>query len=383
MRAFLVLAAIAAASARIYETNTDYAAFPTLSCDDITFTMSCSCDTTIKGATMRVAEGHKAGVSKLTCTACAGITTNFDSNTGVLSLTGAKTMREYTAAIASVQFRTSQDNGDYRVEYNFGHGIFSKATGHFYNFHHYQMPCPNNQCHWTDAQSDCAAKENDLLGLIGYLVTVTSEAEKGFAAATLHAEGWIGLTDFQEGKWRWVTGPEGVQGGCAPYDTSRTDARRSACDVFPLSRSMNPCGGSECDKGLLIGTGNARTGWYQPAAGQYNNWQGGEPNGWDNYCWGGDCATTGEDYGHFYENGNWNDFPYTHDNIEGYVCEWGGVGELCIKDEDLHDSTAFVKSCDRYKTVDECEEDKAACYWSGGSCFKFVECKCDHSCTNC
>ena len=384
-RLFIVLAAVASATARLYSANTDYVVFPDLDCAKFGFTAACTCDTTIKGATLHIYEGHVRGASTLTCPACAaaGLTASFTDSSGVLKLTGDATVAQYTAAIKSVTFRTSQGTRDYRVGYNFGQGVYSKATGHFYDFHHYPVPCKDDHCHWENAQEDCAKQSNDLLGLIGYLVTITSDEEDKFAAETLHAEGWIGATDVgKEDSWRWTTGPEGMMGpdACAAYDTSVVGPTRSSCKVYPLKKTKNGCSGTECDKGLLIGTGNGRKGTW--TASSYANWANAEPNNWDRPC-PGDCDITEEDYAHFLGNGQWNDYPYTHNSIEGYVCEWGGIGELCLREEDLHGSVPFVQGCDRYKDEKECtDQQPGECVWSGGTCFK-NDCKCTKSCANC
>ena len=386
-RSLALLVAVAAASGRLYEANKEYVAFPNLDCDAIAWKQSCSCDTVIKGSTVYVTEGHKRGTSTLECKACAGLglTPSFDSTTGVLRMLGSATVRQHAQAIASVVFKSKTDTTDYRVSYNFGQGVYSSDSGHFYDFHHYDIPCPDDHCHWGNAQEDCAAQENDILGLIGYLVTVTSKEENDFATQYLHAEGWIGAADFKEETWRWVTGPEGMQGpdACAAYDTSVVGPRRSGCDVYPLASSKQPCGGSECDKGLLIGTGNPSSGSRSYTPSSYDHWDNFEPNNYERDC-PGDCLETAEDYGHFLLSGNWNDYPYTHDRIEGYVCEWGGIGELCLDEDDLHGSTAFVQGCDRYKTEKECKDEQPGeCMWSGGTCFPHTECTCSKTCANC
>ena len=383
-RALALLVATATTTARLFQANTDNVVFPDLDCSSFTFTGSCQCNTPLKGGSLHISEGHIQGTSTLACPGCAaaGLTASFDSKTGLMKLTGDATIAKYIEAIKTVTFRTSQASTDYRVGYNLGQGVYSAATGHFYDFHHYPVPCRDNHCHWENAQEDCAKESNDLLGLIGYLVTITSHEEDKFAADTLHAEGWIGATDVgEEGTWRWATGPEGMMGpdACAAYDTSVTGARRSSCNIYPLKRTANGCTGPECNKGLIIGRG--KTWNYQKI--NFDNWAYNEPNNYDQPC-PGDCDTTQEDYAHFLSNGEWNDYPYTHNYIEGYVCEWGGIGDLCIAEGDLHKSVPFVQGCSRYKDETECtDEQPGECYWSGGSCFKHVECTCSHDCSNC
>eukprot|EP00754_Rhynchopus_humris_P047942 Rhum_TRINITY_DN7468_c0_g1::Rhum_TRINITY_DN7468_c0_g1_i1::g.23074::m.23074 len=381
-RSVCVLLAAATAVGRLYEANTDYTVFPNLDCAAFTFSSSCSCSTVVKGSSLQI-DNYIQGVTTITCPDCAslGFTTAVDSQSGVLRLSGTGTVEKYTRALKSVQFRSTQDDKDFRVMYNFGGGVMDKSTGHMYDFHHYPVPCPDDHCHWENAQSDCAAEENDILGLIGYLVTVTTREEDQFAHRTLHSQGWMGSTDAgKEDSWRWVTGPEGMMGpdACAPYDTTTTGPRRSSCDIYPLTRSSDPCTATECDKGLLIGTGNTGKGTWIGSS--YSNWEPTEPNNYPHAC-PGDCDITQEDYGHFHVSGEWNDYPYTHNYIEGYVCEWGGIGEPCLVE--MQGSAAFVQGCEHYNTQNECENEQSDCFWSNGSCFKQEECACTHSCLNC
>ena len=49
----------------------------------------------------------------------------------------------------------------------------------------------------------------------------------------------------------------------------------------------------------------------------YNNWDGGEPNNFNNMP---------EDHLHYWgHNGKWNDFKYNNWQIDGYICEYGGM----------------------------------------------------------
>eukprot|EP01060_Flectonema_neradi_P021906 TRINITY_DN2_c0_g1_i6.p1 TRINITY_DN2_c0_g1~~TRINITY_DN2_c0_g1_i6.p1 ORF type:complete len:2288 (+),score=601.89 TRINITY_DN2_c0_g1_i6:192-6866(+) len=341
--------------------------FPDIDCNQITFT-TCDCSTTISGAVMDIEEGYVQGADTLTCTACpAGITANFDTSTGIMTLTGDATITEYAAALASIQFKTTSGNGaSRRVTYNYGHAMYSTVTGHFYEYYSSDKGyCKDSQgvagkCHWDQGQTECALESHDILGLVGYLVTITDATEQKVASEKLHGQGWIGSGDVaKEGEWRWLTGPE----GCPPYNTAVTGPQRSACDLgYPLPESKTPCTGVDCGKGTLFGTGTGSG--FVVANGEYNNWASGEPNEYSRPC-PGTCDTTGEDYGHYYSDGTWNDYPNGHDNIEGFVCEWGGVGDLCMSPDDVYGTQVLIAGCYVYDNIGACEAHQPAgsCKW--------------------
>ncbi|NVJ46520.1 MAG: HYR domain-containing protein, partial [Cytophagia bacterium] len=156
----------------------------------------------------------------------------------------------------------------YIVKRDDGTIVFSE-NGHFYEY----VSDPNIS--WEDARDAAAAMSYN--GMQGYLVTITSAAENQFAFDKLDDQAWIGATDTEtENEWRWVTGPEA---GTFFYDQS---------------------------------TGQAQNG-------AYTNWQANEPN---NYG-------TGEDYAHFRNTGEWNDFPLSASEIQGYIVEYGGMDGDC------------------------------------------------------
>ena len=162
-----------------------------------------------------------------------------------------------------------------------GSSLYFPATGHFYQFS--ETP----DISWNDARA--AATATSLYGLQGYLATITSAEENSFVVSKLTGEGWMGATDVAvEGEWRWVTGPEGTEDSGSGRVFYRDD----------LDGTLSPTGFAE-----------------GPVDGGYNNWNPGEPN--DN---------GGEDWAHFLNNGEWNDYPVDLDgNIAGYVVEYGGM----------------------------------------------------------
>jgi len=150
--------------------------------------------------------------------------------------------------------------------------LFFEGTGNFYEF------IAQNDITWQDAK--VAAEARILNGVNGYLATVTSQEENDFILSKLEGQGWMGASDEEEeGVWKWVTGPE------PGMEFWRGDASGMASN------------------------------------GMYTNWNGGEPN---NATFNG-TMPEGEDYGHFLDDGKWNDYPVSTTFIEGYVVEYGGV----------------------------------------------------------
>ena len=85
----------------------------------------------------------------------------------------------------------------------------------------------------TWAQAKTSAEQSTHNGMQGYLATVTNLSERNFIDQTIFSgtkpdNVFVGGSDaYQEGVWRWVTGPEGLQDGgkgLVFYDgTNRTD----------------------------------------------------------------------------------------------------------------------------------------------------------------
>lgn len=132
-------------------------------------------------------------------------------------------------------------------------------------YHYYKAV--NSTLTWSQAYT-ATTTQNQTVGSTsqaGWLVTITSEAEKTFVNSYVNVDSWIGAHDSDtygasESNWKWVSNSEpGVAG-----------------------------------KTFWIGTSN---GTLQP--GFYQNWAGGEPND----------ASSAEDFGQAYSAGGWNDLP--------------------------------------------------------------------------
>ena len=124
------------------------------------------------------------------------------------------------------------------------------------NQHFYGSATCNPTCNWGEARTMCSLASNDYFGLVGYLVTVTSQNENDFIRQK-DLSGITGGTDTAvEGDWVWAAGPE----GCPPYNTSLTSAARSSCDMGPIARKMMGCDSAaypQCGQGSLFRSGGS------------------------------------------------------------------------------------------------------------------------------
>jgi len=214
----------------------------------------------------------------------ASIKGSYNSNTGVLTLSGQASSADYEKALRTVSFSSNGavgstliDRTDRQFSFTIGSAIPFSGNGHFYEF------IEAKDISWSDAKT--AAEARTLYGMQGYLATITSAEENDFVAAKLAGNGWIGASDAgAEGVWKWVTGPEA---------------------------------------GTQFSNGS------QAVNGQYENWAPGEPN---DYNFGGKVPE-GEEYIHFWgdgaNKGTWNDFPNAVVpgfglSIAGYIVEYGG-----------------------------------------------------------
>ena len=246
--------------------------------------------TPIDGASVSVSNGYSSG-DKLNFTGIlpVGVSSNYNSNTGILSFTGIITPADLQAVMREVKFSTTNPVKQLRtIAFSLGKAIPNTSNGHFYEY-------ISGNYSWTNAKTDAATQT--FAGMQGYLATSTSSQENDFLLTKMSGDGWLGGSDnyneinsavgttlypdqsSSEGKFYWITGPEKGQ-------------KFSENNNNPIT---------------------------QP--GMFANWFSGEPNNW-----GGS-----EDYLQIYfgQNGKWNDL--SNYNSLGYIVEYGGSqGDSCV-----------------------------------------------------
>ncbi len=240
---------------------------------------------TLSGVTVAINTGFEAGEDQLGLsgqpgpgTTAEGIDWSYDAAKGILTLSGTASPADYQAALRQVTYMNSSHTPSIAprslVFAISSSGLYNPANEHFYEF------VEASEISWTQARD--AAADRRFYGLHGYLTTITSQEENNFVAGKLAGFGWMGASDAETPDvWKWVTGPE-------------------AGTVFYTGRLNNLCGTPSTQSMTTPG---------------YSAWA---PNQPDHY----QCT---EDYGHFYTDGAWNDFPVSSEGILGYVAEYGGM----------------------------------------------------------
>ena len=244
----------------------------------------------ITGFRVQISQTYTSGdVLSYTGTLPSGVTASWNSTTGILSFNGTTTAANWQTLLRTVTFKSTTTTcyaNIRRITFVAGTVFYNPLTEHFYEY-------VASSGSWTSAKT--SAENRSYFGRVGYLATMSSEAENNFIWRIMANDGWFGGCDelsqvntakgttafasqaAVEGKWHWVTGPE---------------------------------------KGTQFSNGNTPS--TTVISGQYHKWAGGEPNN-----------AGGEHYAQFYSanNGSWNDLPNT--TLPGYICEYGDMpGDL-------------------------------------------------------
>jgi hypothetical protein len=245
---------------------------------------------TITGFRVQISQAYTSGANgdqlRSTVTLPSGVTvSSFNTTTGVLVFNGSTTAANWQTILRGVEFRSTTSTCyalQRRVTFVAGTAFYNPLTEHFYEY-------VAGTTTWTNSKT--AASNRSYFGRVGYLATMSSEAENNFVWRIMANDAWMGASDelsevnsakgttafasqaAVEGRWHWVTGPE---------------------------------------KGTNFSIGNTPS--ITLVSGQYHKWAPGEPNN-----------SSGEHYGQFYSSnqGQWNDLPNT--TLPGYICEYGDM----------------------------------------------------------
>ncbi|WP_321400549.1 DUF4347 domain-containing protein [Maridesulfovibrio sp.] len=152
---------------------------------------------------------YKAGDS-LSFTSMHGIAGNFNTTTGVLTLSGTATAENWQELLRTVVFSTSSNDlaTNRAATFTLGNMISMEVNG---KTHYYELVTSTATV--ADALSD--AESRNYFGLQGYLATVTSVAENNLLGSMFEGMAWISATDdpnqgvgASEGNFYWFSGPE-------------------------------------------------------------------------------------------------------------------------------------------------------------------------------
>eukprot|EP01063_Lacrimia_lanifica_P007011 TRINITY_DN1443_c1_g1_i1.p1 TRINITY_DN1443_c1_g1~~TRINITY_DN1443_c1_g1_i1.p1 ORF type:complete len:1776 (+),score=379.94 TRINITY_DN1443_c1_g1_i1:151-5478(+) len=336
--------------------------FESLACADFNFIGDgCDCSTPVRGAYVRLEPpGFQAGEDVLWCERCREgdlwIRGSYDAARGVLELSGERPLGHYAAAVASVRFLTTEaafsalPTARRMVTYNFGDALYRSETGSMYKLRvpgDDEVDCntalgTNNggmrRCMWGAAQADCASSQQDILGMMGYLIVADSKEEREldtlqYPASPRVPTAWAGCTDLaDEGTFHWVTGPEGCP---SEYKYTARGPARSACDLgFPINSLGGVCTAPGCGRGTPV----SDDAWLDGQPDDSRVVPAGIPPGsgtWD----------AGEDFCRL-ENGKLSDTTLHPQNyVEMHFCEFTpAVGALCLDMADLVKRTVLYPS---------------------------------------
>ena len=209
-------------------------------------------------------------------------TWNKDKGTLVVKRTNNAQMKltEWAAILRDITFQSTDSSTAMRTAtYSYGAALLFSDTGHWYEM-------VSGSYSWKTAKSMCEKRQ--ILGINGYLATITSQEENDMVSFKLTGNAYIGgADDPRKGEMRWKTGPEGLMDG---------------------------------GKGMLIGTGTRgsyRAKSYDNFRIKGNSYR--EPSGGkEQYIqyWGQDNVS--------FRKGRWNDVSSNSKGANA-LCEYGGM----------------------------------------------------------
>lgn len=254
----------------------------------------------------------------------SGITARYVPSSGMLRFYGSQTKAQWVALFDSVGYIYNNSGSgssknlifslSNKVPFLHDNNTPSDSSDDTYHFYDYIAYGSGDNRNHTNAIS--TAQNTSLMGLTGYLATITSQAEQDYINPKVRGHGWLGACDDlgnqsahcnnvlpsdttkrDEGEWYWIDGPEkgGYMGRASGY-------------------ASNPAGQAEWNNGSWDSTG---------ATYSYTNWAGSAPSGEPNNVAGG-CSSTREDALHVWSWKSWNDYCRSNGSINGYLIEWGG-----------------------------------------------------------
>jgi|GEM_PF-4167933 len=139
-----------------------------------------------------------------------GLEITFDENSGVLRFSGEEPASTYLEVLESICLK-SENPGNELIEKEFKltFEISDRYHHNPENGHWYEVLLLDEHIDWHDAMA--LAENRNFFGKRGYLATVTTDSEHEFISSIVSENIWLGGSDeAEEGKWRWVSGPEGL-----------------------------------------------------------------------------------------------------------------------------------------------------------------------------
>ncbi len=172
-------------------------------------TINVTASATIENAMVVIGSGFVALEDILEYpTVLYGVVGEYDSSTGILSLSGSATAAQYREIFRSIRYKNANTHpapGHRRITFSLGEALPFYPCGatepHFYQLIH------EHGNDWTIAKAD--AESRTYYGYSGYLATIICEDENTFITQKLDASAFIGASDAgKEDTWEWMCGPE-------------------------------------------------------------------------------------------------------------------------------------------------------------------------------